>query len=154
MKTRVLVEALILIVISLIGLAEGSRLTLFKAPHIQYDILGPGPYVLIISIGIMIVGILHLIINFRKLITLDKVITSKEMRMRMMSMVAVCAIYIFLIGTMGYLISTILFFFLEFRILGIKSWPINTLLTLSLTVTYYLVFIKFCNMVFPRGILF
>jgi hypothetical protein len=140
-------------VISLIGLIEGSRLTFFKAPHIQYDILGPGPYVLIISIGIMILGILHLIINFRKLITLDKAITSKEMRARMMSMVVVCGIYIFLIGTVGYLVSTILFFFLEFRILGIKFWLTNAVLTLCLTATYYFVFIRFCSMVFPRGIL-
>ena len=153
MKIRVLIEALILIAISLIGLAEGSRLTFYKGPHIQYDILGPGPYVLIISVALMIVGILHLVANFGKLITVDKVITSKEMRGRMMSMVVVCAIYIFLIGIVGYLVSTILFFFLEFRILGIKSWPINTLLTLCLTATYYFVFIRFCNMVFPRGIL-
>jgi len=71
-----------------------------------------------------------------------------------MSTIAACALYIFLIRIIGYLLATIIFFFLEFRIEGNKSWPLVIVLSLVLSVLYYFIFVQWCSLVFPRGIFF
>lgn len=144
-------------VFSLVAMAEGLRLIIHKDPYVLYDPLGPGFYIFALSAGLMTVGVVHLIVNYRnyrKFPGMEKVAVTKEMRTQLFSSVMVLAIYIFLIDFVGYLVATLVFNFLELRIAGVKSWRTNFILTLILTTTYYITFVKFCEMVFPRGILF
>ena len=152
MRIAVLAEGALLVVVSLVGLAEGLRLVIYKDPYTLYDPLGPGFYIIAISIGLMAIGIVHLLSRSKKVFTLKEMPVDKKMRIRMMSTVAACVIYIFLIRIIGYPLATILFFLLEFRIQGIKSWPWIVVLSLVLSALYYLVFVQYCSMVFPRGI--
>jgi hypothetical protein len=154
MRIAVFTEGALLLVVSLVGLAEGLRLVIYKDPYTLYDPLGPGFYIIAISIGILTIGIVHLLSHSKKLFALEEMPVDKKMRIKMMSTVAACVIYIFLIRIIGYPLATILFFFLEFRIQGIKSWPGIAVLSLVLSALYYLVFVKYCSMVFPRGIFF
>jgi hypothetical protein len=154
MKITVLIEGTLLLVLSLAGMAEGLRLVIHKDPYTLYDPLGPGLYIIFIGIGLMPLGIVHLLVNYRKLPTMEMVPTDKKMKIRMMSTVAACAIYVFLISIVGYLPATIIFFFLEFRVEGIKSWPLVVVLSLVLSVLYYFIFVQCCSMVFPRGMIF
>jgi hypothetical protein len=154
MKRTVLIEGTLFLVLGLAGMAEGLRLVIHKDPHTLYDPLGPGLYIIVIGIGLMTLGVVHLLVNYGKLSTMERVPVDKKMKIRVMSTVAACAIYIFLISIVGYLLATILFFFLEFRIERIKSWPLVVVLSLVLSGFYYLVFVQYCNMVFPRGIIF
>jgi hypothetical protein len=154
MTITVLIEGILIIVFGLISTAEGFRLIIDKDPYALYDSLGPGSYILVLGISLIILGIVHIMINYRKLPKMESVEIGKGMRIQMLSTVIVLAIYTYLIGIVGYLIATLIFFLSEFRILGIKSWRNNLILTLIFTVTYYAVFIEFCGMVFPRGILF
>jgi hypothetical protein len=62
--------------------------------------------------------------------------------------------YALLIDVAGYLVASILFFFLAFRIVGVKSWAVNIILALMITAAYYAVFVEYCSMIFPRGLLF
>jgi hypothetical protein len=150
----VLVEGLFFLVLSFVGIAEGCRLIIRKDPTLFYDPLGPGFYIILISVGIMMIGILHLALNYRKLPKVEKIPVDKKMRLRMMSTIGTCAIYIYIISIVGYLVATIVFFFLQFRVEGIKSWRFNLALTIVISLAYYFIFVKYCDMVFPRGIFF
>ena len=135
-------------------MAEGMRLLLRKEPYTLYDPAGPGVYIIAVSIGIMIIGVLHPIVNYRKVSAMEKVPVDKKMRKRMMSTVAICAIYIFIINIVGYLLATIIFFFLDFRAEGVKPWPLVVVLSLVLSAFFYFTFVQYCSIVFPRGIFF
>jgi len=150
----VLIEGILLLVLSLVGMAEGLRLVIHKDPYTLYDPLGPGLYIIAISIGLMALGVVHLIVNYRKPSIMEKVPVDREMKIRLMSTVAACAIYIFLISIVGYLLATILFFFLELRVQGIRSWPLVVALSLVLSALYYFIFVQCSSMVFPRGMIF
>jgi hypothetical protein len=154
MNITVLTEGALIVVVGLVGMAEGLRLIIHKDPYVLYDPLGPGLYIIAISIGLLAIGAIHLFGHSKKLSTMERVPIDRKFRIRMISTVAVCAVYIFLITIIGYLLATILFFFLEFRIEGIKSWPFTVVLSLVVSGLYYLVFVQYCSMVFPRGIFF
>ena len=141
-------------VFGLVVVVEGLRLIIDKDPYLVYDLLGPGLYVLPLGIGLMAVGIAHLIINYKKLHPKQKVIVSRENRIQLFSSIITLVIYIFLIGYVGYLVGTLIFFFLGLRVAGVRSWRTSFALTFIFTGAYYVVFVKFCEMVFPKGILF
>lgn len=154
MKKKVLIEGIFLLILSLVCMGEAFRLITSKEPQPVYDVLGPAYYVLFLGISLMIIGLIHLIFNYKKNFNIQKDAVSGEMRIRMISIVVVIGIYVFLINIVGYIAASLLFFFLEFRILGVKSLPMSVILTLCVTAVYYLVFIEYCHMIFPRGIFF
>ncbi len=154
-KRRVLwVEVAILMIISLIALREGLRLVFYRDPHTLYDILGPGVYRGVLSLGLMITSLAYFWGHLRgPLVSVEGGI-NRLMRFRLVGSFAVLTIYIILISIVGYLLASFIFFVLEFRIIGIKSWLGNLILSAFLTAAYYLIFEKYCHMVFPRGFLF
>ena len=154
MNRIVIIEGILLLVIGLLSMAEGLRLSIYKDPHVLYDLLGPGLYVILLGIGLLTTGVVYFIVNYRRFLIIEKVAVSKEMRIRMFSTVIVLVIYLFLISIVGYLVATIVFFSLEFRVIGIKSWPLIFILSMVLSAVYYFVFIQYCSMIFPRGIFF
>ena len=153
-NAKALIEGILVIVFSLVATIEGCRLIIYSDPRILRDPIGPGFYVLALSIGLMAIGIVRLIVNYRKFPGIEKVAVSRAMRIKVFSSVIVLAIYIFLIDFAGYLVGTLVFYSLELRVVGVKSWHINFILALILTIVYYVVFVVLCGMVFPRGILF
>jgi len=154
MNIKVLIEGVLVLVFSLVAMVEGLRLILYKDPYILYDPLGPGLYILVLSLGMMAVGIIHLVLNYRKFPGMGRAAMTKQMRVQLFSSIGVLALYILLVDFVGYFAATLLFFFLELKVAGIKSWRTNVMLTLILTVIYYVIFVKLCDMVFPKGILF
>jgi hypothetical protein len=153
MRRTVIIEGIVIIVLGLIGVVEAVRLIIYKASQTVQDILGAGPYVLVVSIPLFVIGIFH-VFSYKQIPRVEKVTVNKEMRMRIILMIGACAIYIFLINIVGYLLATLFFFLLEFKAVGIKSWRTNIILTVSISAAYYIVFIIFCDMIFPRGIIF
>ncbi len=147
------IEGLLLVAISLVSLAESIRLVIYRDPQMMVDWLGPGYYLLVMSIGMLVTGVIH-IYHHRKEQSIAKEETSKEMRVRLIGSFVACALYLILINVIGYLIATIIFFILMFRIVGIKSWAYNIVLSIVVSVAYYVVFVKGCDMIFPEGILF
>jgi putative tricarboxylic transport membrane protein len=154
MDRAALIEGVLLIIIGLVGISEGYRLSINRDPSAVQDMMGTGSYVLFVSIALMITGAAYLIVQYKKRQAVQKGAVDQEMRKKMILTVLVLAGYLIFIQIFGYLVSTGLFFFLEFRIAGIKSWRNNVVLTIILTVIYYIVFVQYCNMTFPRGILF
>ena len=151
-EKRVLTEGILLLVLSFVAFGESLHLISEKDPQKVYDVLGPGHFILVLSLALMAIGAAHLIVNLRKGTAVAKLKVNREMRNRMIGMALALGFYTLAIDFLGYLISTVLFFLLEFRIVGIKSWRSNIMITIVLTAVYYIVFIKYCEMVFPRGI--
>ena len=152
MRKKALVEGILLLIISLLGIVEGIRLNANIDSETVVDVLGPGLYVLFLSIVLGTTGVIHLAVNYKKRFVLKKLAASKEMRIRMIATILVLATYIFLINITGYLAATLVFFVLAFKVTGIRPWPLNIILSTILTALYYLIFIQYCNLVFPRGI--
>jgi hypothetical protein len=153
-RMTVFVEGVLLISISLVAMAEGLRLVIYKDPYTLFDFLGPGYYALTVGICLLGVSIAYVVVHYRNPLPIEMVPVDKQMKIRLMSTVAACVIYIILIAVVGYLLATIIFFFLEFRIEGIKPWLLIIILSLVFSGFYYLVFVRLCNMVFPTGMIF
>jgi hypothetical protein len=153
MNRTIVIEGMILILISLVGIGEGFRLIYQKDLQAIPDVIGPGYYVLFISLALMVTGLLHLMFSRRKEPDAKRTPVRKEMRMKMFGMVAVLVLFIILIYGVGYLTASAIFFLLQFRIVGIKSWATNVVLTSIITGLYYVVFVHYCNMIFPPGII-
>ena len=154
LKRTILIEGIFLLVISFVGVGEAIRLISDIDPHTVYDALGPGYYILFLSLALTATGAAHLIVHYGKGVAVEKVVVDKAMRMKMIYMVLAMALYILLIDIVGYLISTPLFFLMEFRLVGITSWRRNIILTVSVSAVYYFVFVEYCAMVFPRGLFY
>lgn len=155
MKIKVLMEGILLLVIGLICLAEGLHLVNNVDPDAVKDVVGPGYYILSVSIILMVIGIVYLLMNRRilvKKVTLSKEQATKKISMIVIHMTVVLLIYIVLIYIFGYLFSTLVFFFLEFRLAGVKSFKSNVVLAVAVSAVFYFVFIQYCNLVFPHGL--
>ena len=154
MKRTAFLEGILMGLIGILAFLEGLRLIVYKDPMVVYDVLGPGYYILIISIALIMTGLFHIIANRQKKSPVEKLPPKSTFGSQVLITIAVCAIYIYLITIVGYVAASVIFFLLEFRVMGIKSWRVNFLLTVVLTGVNYLVFVKYCDMVFPRGIFF
>ena len=152
MNKPIVIEGMILVFISLVGIGEGFRLIFQKDLQAIPDIIGPGFYVLFISLALMGTGLIHLIFSGRKESRLKKVDGSRETRMKMVGMLAALVLFTILIYVVGFLAASAIFYLLEFRIVGIKSWGANAVLTSIITALYYVVFVHYCNMIFPQGV--
>ena len=154
MKRTVLIEGMMMLVLSFVGLGEAIRLISDIDPHTVYDALGPGYYILFLSLALTATGATHLIVHYRKGVAAEKVVVDKAMRIKMICMVLAMALYILPIDVIGYMIATPLFFLMEFRLAGITSWRTNIIVTVIVSAAYYFVFVEYCSMVFPRGIFY
>lgn len=149
-----LIEGILLLVLSFVGLGEGIRLVLDVDPHAVPDTLGPGYYIVLVSVLLVVTSITHLVKNLRRedVGAVVEAVVDKELRWRVVCMILAMILYIVLLDIFGYAISTVVFFLMQFRIVGITSWPQNIALTALATVLFYVLFVVYCEMSFPPGI--
>jgi hypothetical protein len=153
-RIAALIEGILFFAIGLVGIFEGIRLTGQRNPQIIYDVLGPGYYIIYLGSALMATGLIHLIVNYRKNLRIEQVAVRAIMKIKVILVVLVMVLYVFLIYITGYLIATIVFFFLTFWIMGVKPWRTTVMMTAALSAVYYIIFIKYLNMIFPYGIFF
>jgi hypothetical protein len=156
MRLHALIEGILFLGLGLVGALEGIRLVRKVDPDSIKDVLGPGYYVISLGIILMVIGLAHLGNNWRlpgfergKATTADGPRTNKAVPLYM---TGVFAVYVTLIYLIGYLMSTLIFFFLEFWLAGVRSWRRNLILTAVVTAVFYVIFIQYCNLVFPQGL--
>jgi putative tricarboxylic transport membrane protein len=142
------------LIIGLTALRESILLILNKDPKKLYDPMGPGLYVLLLSIAILITSIISLFVKRKKAVIMEKAKLKKRMLKRVISMIVVLILYIYLINIVGYIAATMLFLVLEFSIVNVKFWPNSIILSLIITSGYYYIFVHYCEIVFPKGLLF
>ncbi|MBI4189335.1 MAG: tripartite tricarboxylate transporter TctB family protein [Betaproteobacteria bacterium] len=151
-KRTVLIESTLFVVIGAVGMVEGLRLSMQLTD--LYRMLGPGVYIFVLSLALVTLGAVHLIVNYRESLGVESMPVSRNERMRMVSIVVLLCANIFVIELVGYLVASIIFFLVVFRILEVKSWRINIVLSLSLAAVYYVIFVQYFSVIFPQGMLF
>jgi hypothetical protein len=156
MKVSTLIEGIIFLVMGLIGVIEGVRVIRRIDPDSIRDVLGPGYYVIILGIILMAVGLVHIVHNWR-LQGFPKARSGDAGSTRMSNptplyMIAVFAVYAVFINLFGFLIASLVFFFLEFRIAGVRSIKKDFSLAVGVTAAFYVIFVQYCNLVFPVGL--
>jgi putative tricarboxylic transport membrane protein len=68
-------------------------------------------------------------------------------------MIAALAIYTVLLDPLGYILSTIFIAAVTLRILGVTSWKVISISSLTLSVSVYFLFTKFLSVELPAGVL-
>ena len=150
MANKALIEGIVVIIIGLVGMGNGVFLALHKDPFTIEDKVGPGRYVFFISFFLMITGISYLISQSKKNLLNKEPIIKKGKSLKMVKIFLVLAIYVFFIDFLGYIVATIPFFLAIFKIMGFKSWLLNVILSITLSITLYIIFVHYLHMVFPR----
>jgi putative tricarboxylic transport membrane protein len=156
-KKITLIEAIALLMVSFGVLFEGIRLTKATS-RVTQDVMGPGTYIVVLG-GLLILGtLIHIASYSVHILRLKKKHLEepheREASFTVLAMVGIIALYAVLIQFLGYLIATVIFFLLMFWAVGIGSWGKNVALTVILSAVYYLVFVHYCSVIFPRGIFY
>ena len=158
MKRTALIEGCVLFLIGVCGLYGGLTSYVNRDARTQSSAMAPGMYVLFISVAVMLTALVYVFLTYKKVprrttsVNLDKA-QAPWMSTNVICVVSAFAIYAYLIQWIGYVVPTIIFLLVEFRLLGVKSWKRNIVLTAIVVAIFYVVFIKYCEMVFPRGAL-
>jgi putative tricarboxylic transport membrane protein len=151
-------EVLVILAIGFLSVFDGIRLV--RAKELQtLDALGPGYYNVGVGALLIIIGVVYFLIE-RKTVAEHVAAEATaepagaDYKKTMIAMLAAMAGYIVLIDYAGYLVSTTVFFLFINRIVGFKSWLANLGASALMTATFYVVFITWLGIVFPRGSLF
>lgn len=120
MAAILLNEGLILTVIGIVGIVEGFRLNRLSAA--AEEAYGPGWYLLILSVILIVCGRYHLATSFKK---------TREATSFRKGPAALCILammmYTFLIPYVGDFVGSAVFLFIATRLFGEKSWLISSL---------------------------
>jgi hypothetical protein len=152
-------EVSVVVILGAFSVSEGIRLVLAAKLH-KYDILGPGFYNIGLGSVLIIVGLIYFMSERKKAGRVEEksAVTQSPGKSKyqkvMISMIAVMIAYIFLMQLTGYLIASLVFFFLINRIAGFRSWFTNAWITILMTASFYVIFVQWMGMIFPRGLLF
>lgn len=153
MNLPVVTEAIIILGLSFATIREGLRLIIYKAPHATYDPVGPGLYIAVIGFGLLAASVFYLAGSLRAT-PAHKASGREKLDLHVASTVADFALYAFLVTIIGYLAATVIFFLIQFRIEGLKSWPAIILISLVVSGAYYLLFVQLSGIVFPKSLFF
>jgi hypothetical protein len=154
MNRKVLVEGIIFLGLSSLSVIEGLRMIYQQDSLKVLEMFGPDAYILSLGIILLVLGVIHIAVHYREAGPAKEVKTDVEMRWKAVKLITAVLIYAALIHAAGYALATPIFFSAAFRIVGVKSWPLNLILSLVLSAVFYMVFVVYCNMTFPRGIFF
>jgi putative tricarboxylic transport membrane protein len=154
MHRTTLIEGILFIAFGAVGISEAYHLYISKNPQLLYAMVQPGFYIFGLSLALVILGASHLFVNYRKPDGRQEEPVSGALRMRMVGIIVALLAYGLLINIAGYLIASVIFFLIAFRILDIKSWRTNAILSLSFAAVNYLIFVQLCDVIFPQGLLF
>jgi len=148
MRRYNLVEGLLLSAVCLLGIWDGLRLR--GAELVTRDVIGPGNYLLGLSALLLISVILHLI---QQLQTRKPGGTPFHLPKLTIQFFVCLGAYAFLIPWLGYILSSVLFFFPVFYLFGFRAFSHASLLALLFAVMFYFVFVYLAKVPFPEGLL-
>lgn len=151
-------EVFIVALLGILSVAEGVRLV--NKENLQTtDTLGPGYYSIGVGVFLLAVGLAYFFSQRKKLTGVAisppaaAPAADSAHNRTMLGMVVVMIGYIMLMDVAGYLPSTAVFFLLINRIAGFRSWLVNAGVSALMTAAFYLVFVEWLGIIFPRGLL-
>lgn len=157
MKT-LLSEVLVMVAVGALSIVEGIRLIL-KGELQTYDALGPGFYSIAVGSVLILIGLVYFVSERKRVIGAAKIaraprpVGMTDYKKTMVGMVVAMIAYILLMDLAGYLLATVVFFLIINRIVGFRSWLANLGVTALMTAAFYLVFVSWLGIIFPRGLL-
>lgn len=139
--------------VGLISTLEGIRIIIRSDQQSAYQALGPGGYILLVGLGLMIFSLGY---GYRMLVRKVRTIAKKTdinhgLTREMQKIIFATVVYIILIDIIGFAWATGCFFLMIFRILGLP-WLNNVILTLVFSIPLYVIFAHWLSIPFPRGI--
>jgi putative tricarboxylic transport membrane protein len=144
----VLIEGAVLLFVGAYIFVDGIRLMGLKGVG-QMDVFGPGRYSLMLGFLLIILGPAYVVLYCR-----ERLVKKYESRMQIVKTIFVLCLYLFLVNFIGYLLASMVFFLLMFRVSGFKSWPIILSLSVGISILFHLLFVSLLGMMFPSGLLF
>jgi hypothetical protein len=158
MRVRIFIEGMIFSVMGLLGLYEGIRLARVRASQstVIQDSLGSDGYMIMIGLALIIVGVSHIIINYKKNIDTGKKMVSKDHKDTLIVIFDIFVsliVYVLLMNYIGYLVGSLIFFLLILKIFKFK-WSLNVILSVFFSIIFYMLFGYVLKMPFPKGMLF
>ncbi len=151
-----LTEAIPLFLIGAAGMVGGLSQYLNRDPRTQSSVMAPGIYILVLSTLLLLTALIYTYLRCQRFRREARDVPQRQTAWAsplVMKIIGAFAVYAFLIDKIGYAVPTLLFLLTEFRLLGVRSWKTNVTLTALVTAVFYVVFIRYCEMVFPRGTL-
>jgi putative tricarboxylic transport membrane protein len=139
-------EGLILTAIGIVGLVEGLRLNRISAA--AEEAYGPGWYLLLLSLILIVCGFSYLASTFKK--RADRKAEASPFRFGPASFCILAMMgYTVLLPYLGYLIGTAAFVFVATRLFGEQSWVKSTLIAGISGAAFWLVFIYLAEIPMP-----
>lgn len=154
MRKAVLIEGIVLLGIAAASIIEAMYLISHKDPNTVDEIIGPGSYILFLAVPLMITGLSHIIMGYKKKSSKIGPGFRKQIDVKLVGIFLITAVYIYLIGVIGYLLSTVIFFVFAFKLSGVNNWRANFIITFVISFCYYIIFVKCCDLIFPKAIFF
>ncbi len=147
MGKDLLIATLVVVSLAILGLYEGLRLLYIPLPF--PDPVGPGGYLLFISVLLLICGIGYFCAYRKRSATAD----GKRFSFRTIGesgrLLIVLALYSIAVPIIGYIVATGFFFMIGMRICGEKSWLRSIIISLLLTGGFELLFERFGGIQLP-----
>jgi hypothetical protein len=155
MRTSDLVISGILAAIGLATIIESVRVVNSQGANVVVDVIGPGPYLLGLGVLLLVSASAHFASSLRRTSAAgprDPADTGAASQRNVFFSFLTLAAYVVLIDVVGYALSTLLFFFVQLRLFGRLSIVAGAAIAACLTGAFYLLFIEFGGMSFPRGL--
>jgi len=153
MNKQAWADAIVFVAIGILCIVEARQLSATADPHMLHQELRPGLYVLILGIVLVVAGVTHAITQ-RGVALMAREVLERGARQRLAFVFGTLVGYAVLLPLVGYAAATFVSFVLLFRIFGVRSWPLNAVLSAASAAVFYVVFVRYCGVVFPRGALF
>jgi putative tricarboxylic transport membrane protein len=153
MRIGLLIEVSVLMILGLLSIIDGIRVTFAEKIQIS-DVLGPGLYNVGLGFTLIILAFIYFISQRRKILEKRRESVARETReyeIMMISMIVIMVLYIFFIDLIGYLLASVVFFLLINRAVGVRSWLTNLIATTIMAISFYVIFVVWMGMIFPRG---
>jgi hypothetical protein len=145
------VEGGLALLVGAASTVEGLRLTIYKIPGVLYDKVGPGVFGVLVGMGLLVVGSLHL---WTREARPAQAARRSVANRRVLGIVGACLLYPLLINAAGYAMASVIFFVLASRLSGVASWAQSLGIAVCLTAAYYGIFVMYFDLLFPPGLLF
>ena len=148
-----LIDGLLFVVVGLVCMAEAYRLNGAQDTHLLHQELAPGFYIFLLGFVLATGGAAHLLLASRST-DAGRASSTTPMKIRLAGTFAALVGYALLLELVGYLIASMAFFLVLFRIFGVRSWLTNLILSAAFGGVFYLLFVHYLTVIFPRGLLF
>jgi len=139
-----IVEGALFFAVGMAGMAEALRLS--RLPAGLQQTLAPGYYIAGLSALLLVIGLVHMALAGGSSAAQPGGVRPG----RMLAMVAVLVAYVAAIPIVGYTAASLAFFIAAFRFFGVAAWSRSILLGLVYTAAFHVVFVVYCEVIFPR----